>query len=413
MTDITSGQRRSKMAKKKRSSRGISALSQTLAAIEKVGLKDDIVDLDINSLQESRPHITSGSVMIDRTIGGPKNPFGVIPCPGFPIGGIINIYGHESSGKTTLCLATAAEVVKAGGSVLYVDWENEIVPSYAAQLGVDIANTDGFQLLQPKTLEDGMKAIWSAAHFGVDLIVIDSVGAGIPKEWYEDQALKEKGNMGRVGLIAAKWSRFLPQVKAKLVENGGTCLAISQIRANISTMGYGPKHTVQGGNIWKFQSAIRILLKKFKTLKTKEDDYFTGKKVERPTGIVVRAKLEKCKVGATQGNECDFYIRFGEGIDNISSYIDVAISYGLIERKGAWHYYQNTKGDRVSAQGAENLRQQLMEDPESMDLLIQNTRDILFKNDGTAIPTSIGDEIGEDPEEMEEIDLDFPDGIDD
>lgn len=395
------------MARRKRSS-SKNPLSQTLKAIKKIGLEEDIVELDPDSFKESRPHITTGSIMLDRTIGGPRNKFGVIPCPGWPLGGVINIYGHESSGKTTLALATAAEVTKAGGTVMYVDWENEISPAYAAELGVDTEG-DLFSLLQPTTLEGGMKQIWAAAHYGVDLIVIDSVGAGIPEEWVEDQALKEKGKMGRVGLVAAKWSKFLPQVKSKLVKSDGVMLAISQLRANIQGFGsYGPKHTVQGGNTWKYHSAIRMMLRKVKTHTEKRPDPFTGKDQDVPCAITVRAKLDKCKVAATQQNECEFYIRFGEGIDNISSYIDIASDHGIITKSGSWYKMPSASGDEISVQGAANLREHLVNDEKTLEVVRNEAYRILYESDKVELETSSKsskkeNESDEDKELQEEL----------
>src|SRR3990172_1861322 len=138
------------------------------------------VQLDHEQLEKSLPHLPTGSLVIDYLIGGSPNRFGVRPCPGIPRSRVSQIWGHESSGKTTIALTTAATTCAAGGTVLYVDWENDIVPDYAAALGVPIMDDDKFELVQPETLEDGIKLAAAYAMAGVDLIVFDSVGSAVP-----------------------------------------------------------------------------------------------------------------------------------------------------------------------------------------------------------------------------------------
>lgn len=339
-------------------------LQQTLKAISKIGLEKQIVDLDPDKIKDQRPHISTGSVILDRAIGGRLNQHGIVPCPGLPEGGVINLYGMESSGKSTLALSAAAAQNRKGKTVLYLDWENEVVPHYAQRLGVAISDPNLFMLAQPETLEQGMKMMYAAAHHGVSLIVIDSVGTAIPEEWVEEQALKEKGTMGRVGLVAAKWSRFLPQLKIKATQSGTVILGISQLRSNIQTMGMGPKYTIQGGKIWNFQSSVRIMLRKVQTLKERVEDPVTGKIVEEPVGIKVKATLDKCKISTSQGKSCEFQIRMGEGIDNIGSFIDLAASNGLVKKAGSWLTYMRPNGEEIRVQGAAKLRKKILEDDE-------------------------------------------------
>jgi recombination protein RecA len=381
---------RKKTTKKKVSS-ARNPLLDAIDTIGKAGLDEHLIDLDPNTIKEPLKSISSGSVILDRAIGGKKNLFGVIPCAGFPAGGVINLYGHESSGKTTLALSAAAALNKQGKTVLYIDWENEICPDYAAKIGVAIDDPSLFKLAQPETLEQGMKMIWTASHHGVDLIVIDSVGTAIPEEVMTEQSLKEKGNLGRVGLVAAKWSKFLPQNKYKQKRSGSVIIGISQLRSKIGGMGMGPTHTVQGGKIWQFQSAIRIMLRKIKTLKEKQYDPISGTEVEEPVGLMVKAKLDKCKVGSSQGKECIFQIRQGEGIDNIGSYINIAINNKLIKKGGAWLTYIRTDGTEVKCQGMSKLRKKILEDETLYQELQDIVMNLLYEDSSTEEESTLDD----------------------
>lgn len=378
------------MARKKSTKQKVSnPLLDAIDTISKANLDEHLVDLDPNSIKEPLPSISSGSVILDRAIGGRKNMFGVIPCAGYPHGGVINIYGMESSGKTTLALSAAAELNRQGKTVLYIDWENEICPDYAAKIGVAIDDPTLFKLAQPETLEQGMRMIWAASHHGVDLIVIDSVGTAIPEEWMKEQALKEKGNMGRVGLVAAKWSKFLPQNKYKQKRSGSVIIGISQLRSKIGGMGMGPTHTVQGGNIWKYQSSIRIMLRKIKTLKEKKFDPITGMEVEEPVGLMVKAKLDKCKISTSQGKECIFQIRQGEGIDNIGSFINLAINNKLIKKGGAWLTYTRTNGEEIKCQGMSKLREKFIQDETLYKEIHDIVMNLLYGEEPTEEDTSL------------------------
>jgi len=307
-------------------------------------------DLDTKQLSKSIPHHPSGSLILDQLIGGKVNEHGVAPCPGYPVGKIINIYGHEGAGKTTVALTAAAKVIENGGDVVYIDWENEIVPGYAKSLGIPIGDEEKFLLAQPETLEQGCSIAWVAAGHEVDLVIFDSVGAGVPKALME-KSVSEVADGGRLGANAAIWSKFLPKLKHRINKSGTTIIAISQLRSAVNVMGYGEQFTVQGGKAWRFFSALRMHFKSIGKDKANVYDPLTNKTVERVVGVKTRARLEKCKVSPQQGNEEVFYIRWGKGIDDLRSLIEIGKAHGLVRQKGAWYYWTDPDGEEHSGQG--------------------------------------------------------------
>lgn len=339
-----------------------SALTKAMGNLGKARLDEKTlkVALDSKRLQTSLPHIPTGALAIDYLIGGRPNQFGVAPCPGIPRGRILNLYGHEGSGKTTLALTTVAQVCEAGGTCCYIDFENAIVPEYAAALGVPIEDDNKFVLLAPETLEDGLKVMYIMLAEGVDLIVIDSVGAGVPKIEFEKTG-KDVEKHAKVGEIARLWSGHLPKIKQMAAKNDVTIIGISQIRDKINAMGYGADATttVQGGKAWRFYSALRMRLKRVMTVKGKVYNAISGKYEDQAIGSKTRAKLDKCKVSSSQGQEIDFHLRQGEGIDNESTMIDIAIANGIIKKAGSWITWVRASGEDIKVQGTEKLRHQI------------------------------------------------------
>jgi len=333
----------------------VSPLAQVEAIIKRIFKSTDvIVQLDPNSLTESLPHYTTGSFVLDYLVGGKPNRHKVAPCPGFPGGRITQLYGHPSSGKTTIALTACGRVAASGGSALFIDWENEVVPDYANALGVPISDRSKFMLVQPDTLEDGMKIAWAAAASGVDIIVLDSVGAGVPEDIF-NQKVEEQGKQARLALNAAKWSQFLPKFKAVCKKSGTAVIGIAQIRANPGAFGPGEKTTVQGGNAWKFYSALRMKLQRIGQLKAGRMNDMTNKMEDISVGGKIRARIEKCKISSSQGAEQMFYIRWGTGIDNVASYIDIGIAYGIISKSGSWYTWHLPDGTDFRCQGTEKL----------------------------------------------------------
>lgn len=341
-----------------------SSLEQALKVLDKVFPKDTtIVKVDPDRLKRTLPHLPTGSIVLDYLIGGTPNRFGVPPCPGLPRGRLMNLYGQPSSGKTTLALTAAAATCARGGKVAFIDWENAIEMAYTSNLGVPIHDRSKFILAQPETLEKGLSYIWTFARAGVDLIIIDSVGAGVPKAIME-QAIEDKGEMGRIGLVAAKWSKILPELQSIVNRSGSCVIGIQQLRKNIGVTGYGPKDTQQGGEAWKFYSAIRMMLRRVKSEKSKVYDPLTDKMVEKVITSQISARIDKCKVSASQGAEATFYIKFGEGIDDVRSIIDVATAHRVIKKAGSWYELTITPEGReeqnIRAQGLVTFKRDLL-----------------------------------------------------
>lgn len=361
-------------------------LAQGRALVAKAFPQDEsFVEINEDAIKESRPHLATGSVVLDYLIGGRMNRFGVRPCPGLPRGCVINLYGQESSGKTTVALTTAAMVCQNGGTVCYIDWENAIDVAYAKSLGVPTEDEDSFLLAQPESLEKGMAIMWTMAKAGVDLIVIDSVGAGVP-EVILKQVVKEKGDMGRLGANAAKWSHILPELKGVISRTKTCVIGISQLRKKIGMTGYGGDDTqAQGGEAWKFWSEVRMGLKRVHTEKGTEYNALTHKKEEAAVGQTVRCKIDKCKVSASQGKMADFYIRFGEGIDDLRSVLEIASNHGIIKKGGAWYTFERETGDPIRAQGMEDLKAKIIGTPGAWEEVYKKAVGAFSKTPGSVV----------------------------
>ena len=331
--------------------KGGGLMMAALDAAKKV-LKTDnfIVQLNPDTYKQSLPHVPTGSFVIDYLIGGEPNAQGVAPCPGLPRGKITQVWGAESSGKSTMAQTAAASVCAIGGTCLYVDFENAIVPDYAATLGVPVEDLSRFQLVQPTSLEDGLKLIKLYTLAGVDLIIIDSVGAAVPSAVVE-RSIKDMDNPAQVGFAARMWSGFLPAIRLDLVKHNTALLGISQTRAKIGGMAYGPQTEAQGGNAWKYYADLRLSLRRVEQEKSKALNRITSKVEDQVVGGKFEAKVEKSKVSKSQGRKENFYIGFGRGIDDLRSVVEIAISHGIIKRSGAWYTY----GDDLRFQGTDQV----------------------------------------------------------
>jgi recombination protein RecA len=344
-------------------------LAGILSEAEK-GQKDSaLVELDLDSLSNSMPHISTGSVSLDYLIGGKENAQGVRPCPGIPRGRITNIYGLAGAGKTTIALQTAATICNEdGGTCVYIDWENEVEPRYAQQLGVPVTDKTKFMLLQPETLEQGFKLMVKFASAGVDLIVVDSVGAGVPEKMFQKEAGEQQG----VGLLARQWSQFLPLFKRVIADSNTAVIGISQLREAIGGMGgfgSGPTRKPQGGQAWTYYSSLKMMLRVVGKDRGKEWDGLQNKMIDTVKGNIVRATLDKCKVSDAYKHEADFYLMNGVGVDNERTVLDLAISVGVVKKGGAWYTWADpTTGQEHKGQGLEGFR----------NLLPSNWLDVMF-----------------------------------
>jgi recombination protein RecA len=340
------------------------------------------VDMDPNSFKESRPHIPTGSLVLDWVIGGTPNDFGILPCPGWPKGAIINIYGHESSGKSTVSLMAAAEVIKAGGSVLYIDWENAVDLSYAKVLGVPVEDKTRFALQQPETLEMGIITALIAVKRGVELVVFDSVGAALPQVTTQ-RAIEEQTDSIRIGLVAQKWSQSLPQLATAAAISGSTIIGISQMRKKIATgpmASLGDGTTTQGGEAWKYFSSVRAQFKKIGGEKGKVYNPITNKTEEQIVANKILVKLDKCKVSASAHHTGEVWITFGKGIDNFRTAIEVCSLHGIIKKAGAgWYTWERPGFEPIKVQGLPELKRIISEQGLEQEF-IETARQLIIKS---------------------------------
>lgn len=306
--------------------------------------------------------INTGSLGLDLALG----------IGGVPKGRIVEIYGPESSGKTTLTLHLIAQCQKAGGVCAFVDAEHALDPNYAKNLGVDI---DNLYISQPDFGEQALDVVETLARSGaVDLIVVDSVAALTPKNEID-------GDMGdqHVGLQARLMSQALRKLTSVVHKMGSTVIFINQIRMKIGAMGYGTPETTTGGNALKFYSSVRIDVRRIATLKQGED----------PVGNRVRVKVVKNKV-APPFKQAEFDIMFGEGISREGELMDYGVKLDIIDKSGAWFSYGSTK----LGQGRENAKAFLKEN----EVIATEIENKIRENIGDALSGSAEPDEGENDE---------------
>ena len=272
---------------------------------------------------------------------------------GVPRGRIVEIYGPESSGKTTLALQILAEAQALGGVVAFIDAEHALDPTYAARMGVDI---DEVLISQPDTGEQGLEICDMLVRSNaIDCIVIDSVAALVPKAEIE-------GEIGdsSVGLQARLMSQALRKLAGSLSKSNTTCIFINQLREKIGVM-FGNPETTTGGRALKFFSSVRIDIRRIETLKNKTND---------PVGNRVRAKVVKNKV-APPFRQAEFDIMYGQGISREGCIVDMGVEAGVVKKSGAWYTY----GEDRLGQGREAAKEMLRTHPDVRDEIEQKVRD--------------------------------------
>ena len=288
-------------------------LNETIKSIEKEYGKGSIMKLgDRKSVEVDV--IPSGSLLLDQALG----------IGGYPKGRIIEIYGPESSGKTTLALHAIAEVQKKGGRAAFIDAENAIDPVYAKALGVNI---DELILSQPDSGEQGLNIMLMLIESGaVDLVVVDSVAALIPQ-------MELDGEMGdqQVGLQARMMSKAMRKLAGIINRNDCTAIFINQLRLKVGVV-YGNPETTPGGQALKYYASVRIDIRKSEVIKNGTD----------PVGNKVKVKIAKNKVAAPF-KTCQLEIMYGQGISAISELIDLAVDYDILKKSGAWYSYNGEK----------------------------------------------------------------------
>ncbi|MGD0014853.1 MAG: recombinase RecA [Bryobacteraceae bacterium] len=335
------------------------ALGLALSQIEKQFGKGSILRLGTRDAIVPVAVIPSGSISLDCALG----------VGGFPRGRIMEVFGPESSGKTTVALHVVASAQKAGGMAAFIDVEHALDPAYARQLGVDV---DNLLVSQPDYAEQALEIASALISSGsIDVLVIDSVAALVPKAELD-------GEMGEayVGIQARLMSQALRKLTG-IVSKSKTCLIfINQIREKIGIM-FGNPETTSGGRALKFYATVRADIRRIAAIK--EGDVVVGNRT--------RVKIVKNKVAAPF-REAEFDILYGQGISREGDLLDVGVAQNVVEKSGSWYGY---KGERIG-QGRENARQFLKDNPEAAAKLEAELRQILGLTRLAAAPPSPGPE---------------------
>ena len=324
----------------------LKVLSAVMDKIEKDFGKGSIMRMSSDSVADV-PVIPTGSITLDMALG----------VGGYPKGRVIEIFGPESSGKTTLAIHAIAEAQKSGGIAAFIDAEHAFDPYYAQKLGVDV---DSLLVAQPdngeQALEIAVSLIRSSA---IDIIVIDSVAALTPKAEIE-------GDMGdsKMGLQARLMSQALRKLTASISKTKTVCIFINQLRDKIGVI-YGNPETTTGGNALKFYASVRIDIRRASVIKDGEEQLGTRTKV----------KVVKNKV-APPFKKAEFDIMFGEGISKLGEIIDLGVDYEIIKKSGSWFSY----GDRKIGQGRDSVKEALKGDPALMEEIELRVREAMAES---------------------------------
>ena len=322
------------------------ALQLTLDKIDKSYGKGTIMKLGDHAI-ENLPCISSGSLGLDLALG----------IGGYPRGRVVEIYGPESSGKTTLALHAVAEAQKAGGEAAFIDAEHALDPVYAANLGVDV---DSLLVSQPDNGEQALEIAEALVRSGaIDIVVVDSVAALVPRSEIE-------GEMGdsHVGQHARLMSQALRKLAGAISKSNTIIIFINQLREKIGVM-YGNPETTTGGRALKFFASMRLDVRRIEQLKGPGNEFI---------GSRTRVKVVKNKV-APPFKEAEFDIMYGEGISKVGEILDIAVKLDIINKSGAWFSYGETR----LGQGRDNVKELLKNDPALADEIEKKVRDNMDK----------------------------------
>lgn len=331
------------------------AINHALATIEKQFGKGSIMRLGDNLIRENIEVIPTGALSLDVALG----------VGGVPRGRIIEVFGPESSGKTTLTLHIVAEAQKKGGVAAFVDAEHALDIGYSKKIGVDL---ESLLVSQPDTGEQALEIVDVLVNSGsVDLIVIDSVAALTPKAEIE-------GDMGdhHVGLQARLMSQALRKLTATVSRSNCTIVFINQIRMKIGVM-FGNPETTTGGNALKFYTSVRLDIRRVGAIR--QGDAVIGNRT--------RVKVVKNKV-ATPFREAEFEIMFGEGISTVGDILDLAVKKNIIVKSGAWFSWQEQK----IGQGRENVKKFFAENPRTLQKIVSEVHKAYGIKASTVVPSS-------------------------
>ncbi len=339
------------------------ALAQALGQIEKQFGKGSVMRMGDGTSIRDIEAISTGSIGLDVALG----------IGGLPKGRVVEIYGPESSGKTTLTLQVVAEAQKVGGTAAFIDAEHALDPNYAEKLGV---NVDELLVSQPDTGEQALEITDMLVRSGaVDIIVIDSVAALTPKAEIE-------GEMGdsHMGLQARLMSQALRKLTANIKRSNVMVIFINQIRMKIGVM-FGSPETTTGGNALKFYSSVRLDIRRIGAIK----------KGDEIVGNQTRVKVVKNKV-SPPFKQAEFEILYGYGISRLGELIDLGVQHDIVNKAGSWYSY----GDDRIGQGKENVREFLKEHPEMADEIERKIRAILMPPPIAAVPDAAPKDAADD-----------------
>jgi recombination protein RecA len=346
------------MAKKDATPAGTKALDLAISGINKQFGEGTLMRLGAATKMEIDV-IPTGNIAVDLALG----------VGGLPRGRICEIYGPESSGKTTLCLSVIAEAQRQGGTAVFVDVEHALDPRYAKVVGVDLEN---LMVSQPESGEDALNITETLIRSGaVDVIVIDSVAALVSK-------VELEGQMGdtTVGLQARMMSQAMRRLTGAISKTNCVCIFTNQIREKIGVM-FGSPETTPGGRALKFFTSVRMDIRRIGQIKES-----SGKVVGNRT----RLKIVKNKTAAPF-TECEFDIMYDEGLSQSGSVIDLGVSHKLLEKKGSWIAYEGS----MIGQGREAAKSYLRENPKVMDKIVSSIHEI--------VQVSVGDVLAKEEEE--------------
>ena len=334
------------------------ALAQALGQIEKQFGKGSVMRMGDSQASRDIEAVSTGSIGLDVALG----------IGGLPRGRVVEIYGPESSGKTTLTLQVIAEAQKIGGTAAFVDAEHALDPSYAEKLGVDV---DELLVSQPDTGEQALEITDMLVRSGaVDIVVVDSVAALTPKAEIE-------GEMGdsHMGLQARLMSQALRKLTGNIKRSNTMVVFINQIRMKIGVM-FGSPETTTGGNALKFYSSVRLDIRRIGAIK----------KGDEVIGNQTRVKVVKNKV-SPPFKQAEFEILYGQGISRLGEVIDLGVQHGIVDKAGSWYSY----GDDRIGQGKENVREFLRNNPAMAEEIEGKIRATLMPKKADVIDIAAGE----------------------
>ena len=355
-------------------------LKKALASLKKGGHESAYVPLDPKARQGDIPVISSGSIVLDKVLG----------CGGWPRGRVIEIFGPESVGKSTLGIQCCIEAQQAGGFACYIDFEHAVHLGYAQKMGLDLGE-DNFAFFQPDYFEQGAQIAYVYSKMvQADIVVIDSVTAMIPKRVFE--AGPEDPSKG-MGLQARLMSNFLNLISKEISSSGTVLIFINQMRSNIKLSPYdpGPDYITSGGKALPYYATVRMHLKPGKVEKANVMNNLTGEKEELAISNFVKAVGVKNKVGFPKRSG-EFVIRYGEGIDNVRSILQVAERHKIVKKDGSWYTYGKEGQGGFRKQGVEQTRKFLIDNIDIFRAIVDEVKEKLASFDVNTITEMIDDD---------------------